>query len=153
MMIFDKNKESLTVNKDFNNNIPDFSRRKKALKIILSLLVISLIILAVQLFYIDDLSYLQGNLTIINSFIAFILLFLYITLTADMYVTIKRIKEREKIEVPNEFRVDGLKQTYFIILYLIVLLSALALVFASIITGQHIIMTLMGIVIKIFVHC
>ena len=37
-MIFDKNKESLTVNKDFNNNIPDFSRRKKALKIILSLL-------------------------------------------------------------------------------------------------------------------
>jgi len=38
MMIFDKNKESLTVNKDFNNNIPDFARRKKALKIILSLL-------------------------------------------------------------------------------------------------------------------
>ena len=67
-----------------------------------------------------------------------------------MYVTIKRIKEREKIEVPNEFRVDGLKQTYFIILYLIVLLSALALVFASIITGQHIIMTLMGIVITIY---
>ena len=139
------------MNKDLNNNIPDFTRRKKALKIVLFLLVISLIILAIQLFYIDDLSYLQGNLTIINSFIAFILLFLYITLTADMYVTIKRIKEREKIEVPNEFRVDGLKQTYFIILYLIVLLSALALVFASIITGQHIIMTLMGIVITIIV--
>ena len=61
------------------------------------------------------------------------------------------MKEREKIEVSNEFRVDGLKQTYFIILYLIVLLSALALVFASIITGQHIIMTLMGIVITIIV--
>jgi len=104
-MIFDKNKESFTVNKDFNNNIPDFSRRKKALKIILFLLVISLIILVVQLFYIDDLSYLQGNLTIINSFIAFILLFLYITLTADMYITTKRFKEREKVEVPNEFRV------------------------------------------------
>ena len=122
MMIFDKNKESLTVNKDFNNNIPDFSRRKKALKIILSLLVISLIILAIQLFYIDDLSYLQGNLAIINSFIAFILLFIYITLTADMYVTIKRIKEREKVEVPNEFRVDAFKQTYFIILYTIILI-------------------------------
>jgi len=51
------------VNKDFDNNIPDFTRRKKVLKIILSLLVISLIILAIQLFYIDDLSYLQGNLT------------------------------------------------------------------------------------------
>ena len=63
------------MNKDFDNNIPDFSRRKKALKIILSLLVISLIILAVQLFYIDDLSYLQGNFVIINSFVAFILLF------------------------------------------------------------------------------
>ena len=37
-MIFDKNKESLIMNKDLNNNIPDFSRRKKALKIILSLL-------------------------------------------------------------------------------------------------------------------
>jgi len=87
-MIFDKNKESLIVNKDLNNNIPDFARRKKALKIILSLLVISLIILAVQLFYIDNLSYLQGNLAIINSFVAFILLFIYIMLTADMYVTI-----------------------------------------------------------------
>ena len=76
--------------------------------------VISLIILAVQLFYIDNLSYLQGNLAIINSFIALILLFLYITLTADMYVSIKRIKEREKVEVPNEFRVDAFKQTYFI---------------------------------------
>jgi len=121
-MIFDKNKESFTVNKDFNNNIPDFSRRKKALKIILFLLVISLIILAIQLFYIDDLSYLQGNLTIINSFIAFILLFLYITLTADMYITTKRFKEREKVEVPNEFRVDAFKQTYFIILYTIILI-------------------------------
>ena len=43
------------------------------------------------------------------------------------------------------------KQTYFIILYIIVLLSALALVFASIITGQNIVMTLMGIVITIIV--
>ena len=110
------------MNKDLNNNIPDFTRRKKALKIILSLLVISLIILVVQLFYIDDLSYLQGNFAIINSFIVFILLFLYITLTADMYVTIKRIKEREKVEVPNEFRVDAFKQTYFIILYTIILI-------------------------------
>ena len=79
MMIFHKNKESLTVKKDLNNNIPDFARRKKTFKIILPLLVISLIILAIQLFYIDNLSYLQGNLTIINSFIAFVLLFLYIT--------------------------------------------------------------------------
>ena len=38
MMNFDKNKESFTVKKDFNNNIPNFARRKKALKIILSLL-------------------------------------------------------------------------------------------------------------------
>ena len=139
------------MNKDFDNNILDFTKRKKALKLILFLLVISLVVLVVQLFCKDSLSFSEGNLTIINSFVAFILLFLYITLTADMYVTIKRIKEREKIEVPNEFRVDGFKQTYFIILYIIVLLSALALVFASIITGQNIVMTLMGIVITIIV--
>ena len=139
------------MNKDFDNNILDFTKRKKVLKVILLLLVISLAILLIQLFFKDNLSFAQGNLTIINSFIAFILLFLYITLTADMYVTIKRIKEREKIEVPNEFKVDSLKQTYFIILYIIVLLSVLALVFASIITDQHIIMILVSIVIVIIV--
>ena len=139
------------MDKDFDNNIPDFTKRKKALKVILLLLVISLIVLVIQLFFKDTLSFAQGNFTIINSFIAFILLFLYITLTADMYVTIKRIKEREKIEVPNEFKIDSLKQTYFIILYIIVLLSALALVFASIITDQHIIMILVSIVIVIIV--
>ena len=139
------------MDKDFDNNIPDFTKRKKALKVILLLLVISLIVLVIQLFFKDTLSFAQGNFTIINSFIAFILLFLYITLTADMYITIKRIKEREKIEVPNEFKVDSLKQTYFIILYIIVLLSVLALVFASIITDQHIIMILVSIVIVIIV--
>ena len=121
------------MNKDFNNNIPDFSRRKKALKIILSLLVISLIILAVQLFYIDDLSYLQENLAIINSFVAFILLFIYIMLTADMYVTIKRIKEREKVEVPNEFRVDAFKQTYFIVLDTVILIIFIFILVLSIV--------------------
>ena len=34
------------MNKDFDNNISDFTRRKKALKIVLFLLVISLAILA-----------------------------------------------------------------------------------------------------------
>ena len=135
------------MNKDFDNNIPDFTKRKIALKMILLLLVISLVVLVIQLFFKESLSFAQGNFVIINSFIAFILLFLYITLTADMYITIKRIKEREKIEVPNEFKIDSLKQTYFIILYIIVLLSALALVFASIITDQHIIMILVSIVI------
>ena len=139
------------MNKDFDNNIPDFTKRKIALKMILLLLVISLVVLVIQLFFKESLSFAQGNFVIINSFIAFILLFLYITLTADMYVTIKRIKEREKIEVPNEFKVDSLKQTYFIILYIIVLLSALALVFASITTGQNILMTLVSIVIVIIV--
>ena len=110
------------MNKDFDNNILDFTKRKKALKLILFLLVISLVVLVVQLFFKDSLSFSEVNLTIINSFVAFILLFIYIMLTADMYVTIKRIKEREKVEVPNEFRVDAFKQTYFIILYAIILI-------------------------------
>ena len=110
------------MNNDFNSNIPDFSRRKKVLKIILFLLIISLAILVVQLFFKESLSFTQGNLAIINSFVAFILLFLYIVLIADMYVSIKRIKEREKIEVPNEFRVDAFKQTYFIVLDTVILI-------------------------------
>ena len=64
------------MNKDFDNNIPDFTTRKKVLKLIPFLLVISLIVLAVQLFFKENLSFVQGNLTIINSFVAFILLFL-----------------------------------------------------------------------------
>ena len=110
------------MSKDFDNNIPNFATRKKVLKLILFLLVVSLAILVVQLFFKESLSFTQGNLAIINSFIAFILLFIYIMLTADMYVTIKRIKEREKVEVPNEFRVDAFKQTYFIVLYTIILI-------------------------------
>ena len=137
------------MSKDFDNNIPNFATRKKVLKLILFLLVVSLAILVVQLFFKESLSFVQGNLTIINSFVAFILLFLYITLTADMYVTIKRIKEREKIEVPNEFRVDGLKQNYLIVLYLIILVSAIILVFANITMDGGIIMTLVGIFIAV----
>ena len=110
------------MSKDFDNNIPNFATRKKVLKLILFLLVVSLAILVVQLFFKESLSFTQGNLAIINSFVAFILLFLYIVLIADMYVTIKRIKEREKVEVPNEFRVDAFKQTYFIVLYTIILI-------------------------------
>ena len=110
------------MNKESDSNIPDFSTRKKVLKLILFLLIISLAILVVQLFFKESLSFTQGNLAIINSFIAFILLFLYILLTADMYVSIKRIKEREKIEVPNEFRVDAFKQTYFIVLDTVILI-------------------------------
>ena len=121
------------MNKDFDNNIPDFSTRKKVLKLILFLLVISLAILVVQLFFKESLSFVQGNLTIINSFVAFILLFLYIILAADMYVTIKRIKEREKVEVPNEFRVDAFKQTYFIVLDTVILIIFIFILVLSVV--------------------
>ena len=121
------------MNKDFNNNIRDFSKRRIGLKVILFLLVISLAILVVQLFFKETLSFVQGNLTIINSFVAFILLFLYIILTADMYVTINRIKEREKVEVPNEFRVDAFKQTYFIVLDTVILIIFIFILVLSVV--------------------
>ena len=121
------------MNNDFNSNIPDFSTRKKVLKLILFLLIISLAILVVQLFFKESLSFTQGNLAIINSFIAFILLFIYIMLTADMYVTIKRIKEREKVEVPNEFRVDAFKQTYFILLDTVILIIFIFILVLSVV--------------------
>ena len=121
------------MSKDFDNNIPNFATRKKVLKLILFLLVVSLAILVVQLFFKESLSFTQGNLAIINSFVAFILLFLYITLTADMYVTIKRIKEREKVEVPNEFRVDAFKQTYFILLDTVILIIFIFILVLSVV--------------------
>ena len=121
------------MNKESDSNIPDFSTRKKVLKLMLFLLIVSLAILVVQLFFKESLSFTQGNLAIINSFLAFILLFLYIILTADMYVSIKRIKEREKVEVPNEFRVDAFKQTYFIVLDTVILIIFIFILVLSVV--------------------
>jgi hypothetical protein len=120
------------VSQDFDNNIPDFSKRKTALRILLFLSLISLFILVIQLTYIDELSPLQANLTIINSFVLFVLVFLYIILKVGMYATIGRIKEREKVQLPNEFRVDAARQTHLIITYLLPLPIYILVLVASI---------------------
>jgi len=120
------------VSQDFDNNIPDFSKRKTALKILLFLSLISFFILVIQLTYIDELSPLQANLTIINSFVLFVLVFLYIILKVGMYATIGRIKEREKVQLPNEFRVDAARQTHLIITYLLPLPIYILVLVASI---------------------
>ena len=120
------------MSQDFDNNIPDFSKRKTALKILLFLSLISLFILVFQLTYIDELSPLQANLTIINSFVLFILVFLYIILKVGMHATIGRIKEREKVQLPNEFRVDAARQTHLIITYLLPLPIYILVLVASI---------------------
>lgn len=120
------------MSQDFDNNIPDFSKRKTALRILLFLSLISLFILVIQLTYIDELSPLQANLTIINSFVLFVLVFLYIILKVGMYATIGRIKEREKVLLPNEFRVDAARQTHLIITYLLPLPIYILVLVASI---------------------
>lgn len=120
------------MSQDFDNNIPDFSKRKTALRILLFLSLISLFILVIQLTYIDELSPLQANLTIINSFVLFILVFLYIILKVGMHATIGRIKEREKVQLPNEFRVDAARQTHLIITYLLPLPIYILVLVASI---------------------
>jgi len=120
------------VSQDFDNNIPDFSKRKTALKILLFLSLISLFILVIQLTYIEELSPLQTNLTIINSFVLFILVFLYIILKVGMHATIGRIKEREKVQLPDEFRVDAARQTHLIITYLLPLPIYILVLAASI---------------------
>ena len=120
------------MSQDFDNNIPDFSKRKTALKILLFLSLISLFILVIQLTYIDELSPLQANLTIINSSVLFILVFLYIILKVGMHTTIGRIKEREKVQLPNEFRVDAARQTHLIITYLLPLPIYILVLVASI---------------------
>lgn len=120
------------MSQDFDNNIPDFSKRKTALKILLFLSLISLFILVIQLTYIDELSPLQANLTIINSFVLFVLVFLYIILKVGMHATIGRIKEREKVQLPDEFRVDAARQTHLIITYLLPLPIYILVLVASI---------------------
>ena len=120
------------MSQDFDNNIPDFSKRKTALRILLFLSLISLFILVIQLTYIDELSSLQANLTIINSFVLFVLVFLYIILKVGMHATIGRIKEREKVQLPNEFRVDAARQTHLIITYLLPLPIYILVLAASI---------------------
>ena len=120
------------MSQDFDNNIPDFSKRKTALRILLFLSLISFFILVIQLTYIDELSPLQANLTIINSFVLFILVFLYIILKVGMHATIGRIKEREKVQLPNEFRVDAARQTHLIITYLLPLPIYILVLAASI---------------------
>ena len=120
------------MSQNFDNNIPDFSKRKTALKILLFLSLISLFILVIQLTYIDELSPLQANLTIINSFVLFVLVFLYIILKVGMHATIGRIKEREKVLLPNEFRVDAARQTHLIITYLLPLPIYILVLVASI---------------------
>ena len=120
------------MSQDFDNNIPDFSKRKTALKILLFLSLISFFILVIQLTYIDELSPLQANLTIINSFVLFILVFLYIILKVGMHATIGRIKEREKVQLPNEFRVNAARQTHLIITYLLPLPIYILVLVASI---------------------
>ena len=120
------------MSQDFDNNIPDFSKRKTALKILLFLSLISFFILVIQLTYIEELSPLQANLTIINSFVLFILVFLYIILKVGMHATIGRIKEREKVQLPNEFRVDAARQTHLIITYLLPLPIYILVLVASI---------------------
>ena len=120
------------MSQDFDNNIPDFSKRKTALKILLFLSLISLFILVIQLTYIEELSPLQANLTIINSFVLFVLVFLYIILKVGMHATIGRIKEREKVQLPDEFRVDAARQTHLIITYLLPLPIYILVLVASI---------------------
>ena len=120
------------MSQDFDNNIPDFSKRKTALRILLFLSLISLFILVIQLTYIEELSPLQANLTIINSFVLFVLVFLYIILKVGMHATIRRIKEREKVQLPNEFRVDAARQTHLIITYLLPLPIYILVLVASI---------------------
>lgn len=120
------------MSQDFDNNIPDFSKRKTALRILLFLSLVSLFILVIQLTYIDELSPLQANLTIINSFVLFVLVFLYIILKVGMHATIGRIKEREKVQLPNEFRVNAARQTHLIITYLLPLPIYILVLVASI---------------------
>ena len=132
------------MNKDFEDNSPDFTRRKKILKVILFLLLISLIILVVQLFLKENLFYFQENFKLISYFAVYNLLILYIIIRLDLYVSTKRIKESKKVEVPNEFRVDAFKQTGSIILHIIVLIIFVFIVVVGVVAKVGIFAIIFG---------
>lgn len=132
------------MNKDFEDNSPDFIRRKKILKVILFLLLMSLIILVVQLFFKENLFYFQENFKLISYFAVYNLLILYIIIRLDLYVSTKRIKESKKVEVPNEFRVDAFKQTGSIILHIIVLIIFVFIVVVGVVAKVGIFAIIFG---------
>ena len=114
MMIFDKNKESLTVNKDLNNNIPILTKKKESLKVILVLFLICLAFLGLEIYY----ESLSGFIAITAIFASILLVWLTIS-AINIYSITKIVKYRDNTIVPDEFQISSPKHIFMLIILII----------------------------------
>ena len=114
MMIFDKNKESLTVNKDLNNNIPILTKKKEILKVILVLFFFFLAFLGFGKYHKAPFPLLIGI-----ALLLFILLLFLVILVSDIYFILRMIKYRDNTIVPEEFQISPPKRIFMLIILII----------------------------------
>ena len=114
MMIFDKNKESLTVNKDLNNNIPILTKKKEILKVILVLFFFFLAFLGFGKYHKAPFPLLIGI-----ALLLFILFLFFVILVSDIYFIIRMIKYRDNTVVPEEFQISPPKRIFMLIILII----------------------------------
>ena len=110
-----------------NNDMPDFKSRKIALNIMLFVLLISLMIILFG----DKLFEIERDFEIKNKIFCGFLAFFYLALLGDTYFTKRRMEAKEKIEVPNEFKVFAFKQNLHILLYTFALLFDIFLIISG----------------------
>ena len=110
-----------------NNDMPDFKSRKIALNIMLFVLLISLMIVLFG----DKLFEIERDFEIKNKIFCGFLAFFYLALLGDTYFTKRRKEVKEKIEVPNEFKVFAFKQNLHILLYTFALLFDIFLIISG----------------------
>ena len=110
-----------------NNDTPDFKSRKIALNIMLFVLLISLMIVLFG----DKLFEIERDFEIKNKIFCGFLAFFYLALLGDTYFTKRRKEAKEKLEVPNEFKVFAFKQNLHILLYTFALLFDIFLIISG----------------------
>ena len=110
-----------------NNDMPDFKSRKIALNIMLFVLLISLMIVLFG----DKLFEIERDFEIKNKIFCGFLAFFYLALLGDTYFTKRRMEAKEKIKVPNEFKVFAFKQNLHILLYTFALLFDIFLIISG----------------------
>ena len=110
-----------------NNDMPDFKSRKIPLNIMLFVLLISLMIILFG----DKLFEIERDFEIKNKIFCGFLAFFYLALLGDTYFTKRRMEAKEKIEVPNEFKVFAFKQNLHILLYTFALLFDIFLIISG----------------------
>ena len=115
--------------------IPNLTRQKKVLKIMLSIFLVLLVITSIQLIFLDRTSYIK--MIILRYSISGILLFI-ITLPLiilNIHITENKLKKLENLEVSNQFEVKAFISSFEIFLHgllLLIFIIGIAIFFVKI---------------------